>query len=212
MLKNRLNLPHLVSTLRSSIPVVATVALAMASPLLAPNAAVAQDAEALPNYAERATAIEVDAEVISVNQETRELVLQLPTGEQLTTVVDEAVQRLDEVQAGDLLVVTYLAALAAELREPTEEEIANPWIEGAEAGVSGAEMTPGGAMISAVRAVCTIEGMNRLLGTVMILDSRGRTHVIGDVKPERIESLRIGQSVVMTFTQALAVGIERPAG
>ncbi|MEE4175702.1 MAG: hypothetical protein V2I57_15765, partial [Xanthomonadales bacterium] len=114
-------------------------------------------------------------------------------------------------EAGDYLIVTYLAALAAELREPTAEEQGNPWVEGIEAGIAGADQAPGGAMITAVRAVCTIEGMNRLLGTVMILDSRGKTHVIGDVKPERIESLRIGQSVVITFTQALAVGIEHPA-
>ncbi len=189
----------------------ATAAVLFALPLAAGLAQAEHHEEALPAYGERAMAIEVDAEVISVDMETRELVLQLPTGEQVTTVVSPAVQRLNEVAAGDVLVVTYLAALAAELREPTEEELANPWVEGVEAGIAGAEQAPGGAVIDAVRAVCTIEGMNRLLGTVMILDSRGKTHVIGDVSPERIESLRIGQSVVMTFTQALAVGIEKTA-
>jgi len=66
-------------------------------------------------------------------------------------------------------------------------------------------------MISGVRAVCTIEGMNRLRGTVTIQDSRGDTHVVSSIPAERIESLRIGQPVVVTFTQALAVGIEKPA-
>ncbi len=189
----------------------ATAAVLLGLPLAAGLAQAEHHEEALPAYGERAMAIEVDAEVISVDMDTRELVLQLPTGEQVTTVVSPAVQRLNEVAAGDVLVVTYLAALAAELREPTEEELANPWVEGVEAGIAGAEQAPGGAVIDAVRAVCTIEGMNRLLGTVMILDSRGKTHVIGDISPERIETLRIGQSVVMTFTQALAVGIEKPA-
>ncbi|EED32482.1 conserved hypothetical protein [gamma proteobacterium NOR5-3] len=184
-------------------------ALLATSLTIAVFAGAAHHEEAMSDHAERAMAIEIDAEVIAVDAETRELVLQLPTGEQMTTVVDPQVKRLAEVAPGDFLVVTYLAALAAELREPTEEEMANPWVEGADAGIAGAEDAPGGAMVSAVRAVCTIEGMNRLIGTVTILDSRGKAHVIADVKPERIEQLRIGQSVVMTFTQALAVGIEK---
>ncbi|MDP5052354.1 MAG: hypothetical protein NWP69_01075 [Congregibacter sp.] len=163
----------------------------------------------MTTHAERAMAIEIEAEVIAIDMKTRELVLQLPTGEQMTTVVDPQVKRLAEIMPGDFLVVEYIAALAADLREPTEEEKANPWVEGADAGIAGAERAPGGAMISAVRAVCTIEGMNRLLGTVTILDSRGMAHVIGDVKAERLEQLRLGQSVVMTFTQALAIGIEK---
>ena len=167
------------------------------------------ETEAMSDHAERAMAIEIDAEVIAVDVETRELVLLLPTGEVVTTVVDEAVERLDEISEGDLLAVTYLAALAADLREPTEEELANPWVEGIDAGAAGSEDAPGAAVVMAVRAVCTIEGMNRLLGTVTILDPRGKAHVIGDVPAARIEQLSIGQSVVMTFTQAVAVGIEK---
>ena len=165
--------------------------------------------EALPDHAESAMAIEISAQVVAVDAEARELVLLLPTGEQVTTTVDAAVQRLDEFAAGDTLVVTYLAALAAELREPTEEELANPWMEGAGAGRAGPDGAPAGAIINAVRAVCTVEGMDRLRGTATILDSRGKVHVIQDVKPERLEQLRIGQTVVMTFTQAVAIGLEK---
>jgi hypothetical protein len=168
-----------------------------------------QHEEMLPDYAERAMAIEVDAEVVSVDLEKRELMLMLPTGEQVTTVVDPAVQRLSEFEPGDLLVVTYIAALAAELRAPTEEELANPWLEGADAARAGMDETPGGAIVTAVRAVCTIEGMNRLRGTATVLDSRGRIHVIGDIKPKRLEQLRIGQQVVITFSQAVAINLEK---
>jgi hypothetical protein len=170
-----------------------------------------QESAELPSYAERAMAIEVEARVVSVDMDTRTLVLEAPDGERFTTVVDPAVKRLGEFAPGDMLVVAYMAALAADLREPTEEELANPWVEGAEAGVNMPEAAPGGALISAVRAVCTIEGMNRLTGTVTIMDSRGVPHVIGDVKPERIEQLRVGQSVVMTFTQAVAIELEKIA-
>jgi hypothetical protein len=192
------------STLATAAAVICALAMTMSSLTRA-----AHHEEALPDQAERTMAIEIDAEVLAVDLDTRELVLLLPTGEQLTTIVDPAVKRLDEVEPGDLLVVGYIAALAAELREPTEEELENPWVEGVEAGIAGDDMAPGGALLSAVRAVCTIEGMNRLTGTVTILDSRGNAHVIGDVKAKRIEQLRVGQQVVITFTQAVAIGIEK---
>jgi hypothetical protein len=51
--------------------------------------------------------------------------------------------------------------------------------------------------------------MNRLRGTATILDSRGRIHVIGDIKPKRLEQLRIGQQVVITFSQAVAINLEK---
>ncbi|MEM6604865.1 MAG: hypothetical protein AAF671_03840 [Pseudomonadota bacterium] len=163
----------------------------------------------LPAYAERAVAIEIDAEVLSVDQSSRELVLLLPTGDQFTTVVDEGVERFVEIEQGDFVAVNYIAALAAELREPTDEELQNPWVEGVETSAAENGDEPGVAVVMGVRAVCTIEGMNRLAGTVTVLDSRGKAHVINDVAAERIESLSIGQSVVMTFTQAVAVGLEK---
>lgn len=198
--------------MNNSTPLLRAFTLTLTLSLAAFSASLVQadhHEEKLPSYAERATAIQINAEVVSVNQDTREMVLRMPTGEQMTTVVGAEVERLAEIDAGDFLVVSYVAALAADLREPTEEEKANPWLEGADAGVAGADESPAGAVISAVRAVCTIEGMNRLTGTVTILDSRGMTHVIGDVKAQRIEELRIGQSVVITFTQAVAVSIEK---
>lgn len=184
--------------------------IALAATFLTGNVALADHhGNKLPSYAERTESIEAKATVVSVDMETRQLVLQGPAGERFTTIVDPAVERLDEFEPGDLLVVTYLAAIGADLREPTEEELANPWLEGVEAGAMGSESAPAGAIVNAVRAVCTIEGMNRLTGTVTILDSRGIPHVIGDVKTERIESLRVGQSVVITFTQALAIELEK---
>ncbi len=78
----------------------AALLLAAAS-LSAPVAFANHHEEALPNTAERSMAIEVEATVVSVDMDTRELVLEAPTGERFTTVVDPAVQRLGEVAPGD---------------------------------------------------------------------------------------------------------------
>ena len=124
-------------SLLTQLPLAIVTALSLAA--FTPAAISEEMSDALPDHAERAMAIEIDAEVLAIDHETREMVLALPTGEQVTTVVDEAVERLHEIEAGDLLVVTYLSALAADLREPTEEELANPWVEGADAGGNSGE-------------------------------------------------------------------------
>ena len=54
--------------------------------------------------------------------------------------------------------------LRADLRDPTPEELANPWVEGVDAGRTDMAEGPGGAIISGVRAddldatIAAIEG------------------------------------------------------
>ena len=109
---------------------------------------------------------------------------------------------------GDVLAATYMAALEGELREPTEEELAEPWIVLEDAAVSESAEQPGIGGARRIRAVCTIEGMNRLLGTVTVLDSRGAAHVITDVEPEKMSNVTLGQSIVLVYTEALAISLE----
>jgi hypothetical protein len=140
----------------------------------------------------RAMAVTVEAVVTEIDKETRQV-------------------SLDNINIGDRLVATYVAALEGEVREPTAEELAEPWVVVEDAARSADPDAPavGGARM--IRAVCTIEGMNRLLGTVVIKDPRGKVHVIADVEAEKMEGVTLGQTVVMVFTEALALSLEHAA-
>lgn len=156
----------------------------------------------------RAMVVVLEAVVTDIDLETRQVSLQGPSGQTVTVTAKEDVVKLEDVSVGDRLRATYLSALEGELREPTEEELAEPWLVLQESGKGMVEGTPmaGGARV--IRAVCTIEGMNRLLGTVTILDSNGRAHVIGDVEPEKMEGVTLGQTIVMVYEEALALTLE----
>ena len=93
----------------------------------------------------------------------------------------------------------------------TEAEKAEPWVVLEDAGVSADPENPaiGGARL--IRAVCTIEGMNRVLGTVTLMDPRGKLHLLGDVEPEKMEGVTLGQTVVVVYTEALALSLEHNA-
>ena len=157
----------------------------------------------------RAMAVQIEAVVTNIDLETRQLSLRGPAGRTVTLNARENVIKLEDVNIGDTLVATYLAALEGELREPTAEELANPWVVVEEGGMSEAGEQPGVGGARIIRAVCTIEGMNRILGTVTIKDPRGKLHVIGDVEPAKMEGVTLGQTIVVVYAEALALTLEQ---
>lgn len=157
----------------------------------------------------RAMIMTVEAVVTDIDLETRQVSLQGPMGNTVTLTASEQVVKLEDVKVGDTLVATYLASLEGELREPTEEELAEPWVVLEDAGMSEEGEQPAVAGARVIRAVCTIEGMNRLLGTVTVLDPRGKAHVIADVEPEKMAGVTLGQTIVLVYSEAIAMTLER---
>jgi len=181
--------------------------MAMVIAMLFPFTLAAQEAEA-PAAGGRAMLVSIEAVVTDIDLETRQVSLQGPMGNTVTLTAAEEVVKLEDVSVGDTLMATYMSSLEGELREPTEEELAEPWVVLEDAGVlaDAEQPTAGGARL--IRAVCTIEGMNRLLGTVTVLDPRGKAHVIADVEPEKMAGVTLGQTIVMIYTEAVAVTLE----
>ncbi len=157
----------------------------------------------------RMAAVQIEALVVAVDKETREVSLELPHGEIATLIAGEELQRFDEIAVGDAVVATYMQALAGEVRAPTEEEMAEPWVELDAAAVAELGMDPGVAGLRVVRAVCTIEGMNRVTRTAMIEDPRGKYHVITDVDPANMMGVTLGTKIIMTYAQAMALSLEK---
>ena len=192
---------------------IALVALAL--PMLA-QAAHHEEAQAKPKAETqakvqtggRAVAMEAEAEITAVDLKTRQVTLRGPGGNTFTLQSQDKAIALEEVKVGDSVVVTYIAAMESELRVPTAEEIAAPWVELDEEAVSEDATHPGIADMRVIRAVVTVEGMNRVSGTVTVKDSRGMVHIIGDVEPEKMEGVKIGETAVIVFAEAIALTLK----
>jgi hypothetical protein len=159
----------------------------------------------------RTMGIAIEATVVAVDPQTNEISLETPVGDVVTMTVPKEVATLENVSVGDTVLATFMSAMEAELREPTAEELAEPWAVIEEGGAleDSPEPAIGGARI--IRAVCTIEGMNRALGTVTLKDSRGKLHLVMDVEPEKMEGVTLGQTVVVVYAEAMALTLERKA-
>ena len=187
---------------------VAGASLALVLGLALP--ALAEDAkQGTTETSGRAIVVPIEAEVTAIDLKTREVSLLTAAGNTITLVAPEKVVKLEDVKVGDRLEGTMFAALEAELRKPTAEELAEPWkmVEDTDISKDGADPTLDAAR--AVRAVVTIEGMNRETGIVTIKDSRGKLHLIGDVEPDKMTGVAIGQTAVVVFTEAMAVTLKK---
>lgn len=153
--------------------------------------------------------VSVTARVQAVDVDKRELTLKGPLGNVETLRVDPAVKRLNEVKVGDDVTAKYYVSIAGELREPTAEEKRNPLmiVEGAAKAPKSA--SPAAGELRVIRAVATVEGLARPTRMVTLKGPRGNYMDVRARDVKRLEKLHLGDTIVVTFTEALAVSLEK---
>ena len=173
-------------------------------------AAHAQDGAKTPTLtAEDEVVVSVTATVEALDLEKRELTLKGPLGNVTTLTVDKAVRRLDEVKVGDEVSAKYYVSVAAELREPTEEEKKSPLVvaEGMARAPKGTAPAAGGLRV--IRVVATVEGLERPTRLLTLKGPRGNYMSTRARDVKKLEKLRLGDTIVVTFTEALAISVEK---
>jgi len=156
--------------------------------------------------------VRITATVEAVDYDKREVSLRGPLGNSVTFIVDERVKRLNEIQVGDTVAAAYYVSVAAELRPPTAKEKAEPLtiLEGAAKAPPGT--SPAGGGLRQIKALCTIEGLDRPTETVTLKGPLGRYTSVRTADPANLPHLRIGDTVLVTYTEALAVSLEEITG
>lgn len=158
---------------------------------------------------ERASVVAVSGTVSAIVKETREITLIGDAGEMVTFVADTAIKRFDEIAVGDVITVEYGAYMMAEFRDPTPEEIAEPLIIIEEAGVASKDMAPGAVVGAMLRAVVTIEAINRPLMIVVVQGPGGNFATIDVEDADLLPQLHIGQVVIITYAEAIAMSLTK---
>jgi hypothetical protein len=153
--------------------------------------------------------VTVRATVEAIDYQSRKVTLRGPRGNAITFTADERVRRLNEIKVGDEVVADYYVSLATELREPTAEEKESPLNLVAGATKAPPSIPPGVGGVSQIRAVVTIVGIDRPAHTVMVRGPLGRYVAVRVADPARLEKLRLGDTVVVTYTEAVAISVEK---
>ena len=152
--------------------------------------------------------IEVSATVEAIDVANRLLTLRPPSGDPVTVEVDQAVQNLAQIRVGDRVVVRYHEAIGAEIRPDAAGQPISIDVDGDKARPGQRPSARASATTNVPVTIISVDANRHLVsfagpdGLVRALDvetPQGR---------EFIKQLKKGDTVVVSFTEALAISVE----
>ena len=162
-----------------------------------------------PLSAERTILVTVTAKVQAIDQGKRQVTLKGPLGNVVTFIVDERVKRLGEVKVGDEVTADYYVSLAGELRAPTAEEKETPLTIIAGGARAPKDTSPAGGVLRAFKVVARVVGLDLPTQSVTLEGPLGNSGTIRAENVEKLKQLRLGDTVVVTYTEALAISLQK---
>ena len=196
-----------------------TAVLIASSMLLTQSRAFAQSttttapAEKAPAPAEKptgkgaASVTKVRGTVAAVDRDAGTVTLKGPKGRTVTIEVKDK-QKLDMIKVGDPVVAAYVEAVAFRVQKAGSG--ATPGVTTQETRISSKPgETPAGAVGREVTATVTITAIDKKARTVTVKGPQGGTETIKAKDPKNLEGLKVGDMVEITYTQALAISLDK---
>ncbi|MEZ4331679.1 MAG: hypothetical protein R3F35_07980 [Myxococcota bacterium] len=157
----------------------------------------------------REDVVSATAEVLAIDPSTRNVALRLPDGSEVAFQAAPEIERLDEVQAGDRVRVSYLESVVYHLREPGD---AAPGASLEEAALKAdASQAPASAVARTLFVTATVRAVDRKASTVTLESPNGQRRSFRVRDPERLVGVEVGDLVEFALTQAIAVELEKVA-
>jgi hypothetical protein len=174
-----------------------------------PSPATPPPAAAAPTDGVRTSGqVTVTATVVAVDKRRRIVTLRGPEGNEVRVVVDPKVRTFDEIARGDDVTATYYESIALRLRAPGE---GGPGIASSDAiGATGTDDLPAGVAVQATTMTATITAVDEHAQRVTVQGPRGGTRTLKVRDPEELEDAKVGDRVQVTYTEAVAVAVQKP--
>jgi hypothetical protein len=146
----------------------------------------------------------MSATVEAIDHESRMITLRGPHGNSITFRVDDRVKNLSQVNAGDKVVVGYLQSLAVQVVKPgASEDEQDTVLDSAEPGEK-----PAGAAARKTTVTATVEMIEPEMPSITLRGPEGNLLTIKDRKPQRLQRIKVGDTLKVTYLQAVAVSLE----
>ncbi len=169
----------------------------------------AQEDQDIGTSREKWSLVTLQGTVTDIVKETREITLMGSKGDLVTITASDAVERFDEISIDDVITFDYWTYMMAEFRQPTAEELAEPLVVIAEGGKAPEGVDPAAVVGAIIKAVVTIEVLNRPNMLATVKGPRGNYMTIEMEDKELITQLHIGQVVILTYAEAIVVSLKK---
>jgi hypothetical protein len=164
-----------------------------------------------PLRREDTAVIEVSARVAAVDHARRLVTLADASGAEAIFHADPAVENFAQVKVGDELVGSLVESVVLELRPPTEEEAAAGAAVLDVAATAAPGEKPAGLFVRQITAVLVVEAIDKAAGTATLRGPLGNSHTIPARDPRNLDRVKVGDTVVATYTEALDLEVRAPA-
>ena len=152
------------------------------------------------------TSIEARLDVVDVK--TRRMTVTGPRGKALTLKVGPDVKDLDQVKAGDQLIVRYFEPLVLFVRKSGEPRAAT---EGTAVQVIPRGKRPVAVAVDTVEFKGTVEAIEYAKRRLTLKGPEGKTRTIKvDPSVKRLNEVEKGDQVVLRYTEAVAFSVRKP--
>jgi len=148
-------------------------------------------------------AVKLTATVVEIDHKTRTITLKAADGRTESFVVDAAAKNLDQVNKGDLVVVTYAEALAYEVKKGGTTSST------AVAAAAKPGEKPAAVVARETKVTVTITAIDEKAPSVTFKGPAGNTRTIKVKHPEKLKTVKVGDQVELTYTEALALTVEK---
>lgn len=156
-----------------------------------------------------ARVIQFSAEVVAVNQETREVTLKNAAGEEFTMTATPEMRNLAQVEAGDEVLGELIEEVTITLH-PNPEGL-DPIAAGAALGARAKEGSmPGGVLVDEAVITAVVVAIDLETNTFKLRGPAGNIREFKARDPDNLRAAAIGDLVVITITTALGVVVEHP--
>ena len=150
--------------------------------------------------------VKVTARVEAINHETREVTLRRAEGDTVTFTASDEARNLDQVMVGDIVNAEYEEVL-------TIEVVANDGTEPEQLELGGMARTaegamPGVAAFEAQQIIATVEEINLEANTFKLKGPDGTVNEYVARNPDNLRRSEVGDLVIITITEAIAISVE----
>ncbi len=171
-----------------------------------PQAVVA--VETAPGVLKVAEGVQFQGKFKSVDPKTRQVVIVGPNGNEFKTVLGEEVKNFNQIKVGDIVTLTHVEILVADIKKPSKVEIRER-IETEKAARAKLGDKPAAAIERQVTVVADVTAVDEKKGTITL---RGATRTL-DLKvkdPKVLKGVKVGTQVEATVTEIIAIEVTAP--
>jgi hypothetical protein len=150
-------------------------------------------------------AVQLQGKVKSIDKKARTVVVVGPNGNEIDFNLSEEVRNFDQIKVGDLVTLTFVQALALELRK-TEKKEPRTRVDSENTVTAKPGQKPGAVTEKSVRVIADVVAVNPKAQTVTLRGPK-RTLELAIKDPELLKNVKVGDQVEGVYTEAMALTV-----